>query len=191
MKNKLQNVVRIIGGKWRGRKIAFPNVEGLRPTPDRIRETVFNWLAPHIVGRSGLDLFAGSGVFGFEALSRGANTIIFVDNSEFVANALRKVSNSLNLDPILIKQVSVPDQARSLLIHAQFDLVFLDPPYQSDLLQTSIDLLEETRCLKPGALIYVEQPRDAAPPIVPNHWVCLKKQESASTRFMLFRLVGD
>lgn len=187
MKKDLQNSVRIIGGKWRGRKLAFPNEAGLRPTADRIRETVFNWLAPYIVGRNCLDLFAGSGVFGFEAISRGAARAVLVDQSKSVVNALQKISNSLKCDSIVIKHASVPDQLKSMQIDAKFDMIFLDPPYQSDLLNTSFRMLEDEQWLDKGALVYVEQARDSVLPPTPKHWELLKKQESAGTCFMLFR----
>ena len=126
------NQVRIIGGDWRGRKLQFPSIEGLRPTPDRVRETLFNWLSPHIAGAHCLDLYAGSGALGFEALSRGARSCCFIDNSKQVQAALRSSVQALNCEDRAT--VMLADSGSAITLHHSIDLVFLDPPFASHLL---------------------------------------------------------
>ena len=120
------NQVRIIAGQWRGRKLSFPDVTGLRPTSDRIRETVFNWLATSLPGASCLDLFAGSGALGFEAASRGATRVVMVDRNRDVVRALR--DNRQRLSASMIKIVQQDAENYLSAADGQFDVVFLDPP---------------------------------------------------------------
>lgn len=146
--------IRIIGGTWRGRKLTVPDVKDLRPTPDRVRETLFNWLAPLITGARCLDLFAGSGVLGFEALSRGAAVVTMVDQSRDVIESLKKGAALLKAENLEIYLGSVPEQ-----LHAPaqpFDIIFLDPPYQADLLLPTCRYLEENNFLAETAFIYLE-----------------------------------
>ena len=150
------NSVRIIGGRFRGRRLRFPGVAGLRPTTDRLRETLFNWLQFEIEGARCLDLFAGSGALGLEALSRGAACVQFVDQSPAVARQLRE-----NLDVLGAGEkalVTKGDAARLLRTHPPlpFDLVFLDPPYALGTLPVLCARLEEG-WLADGAWIYLEQ----------------------------------
>src|SRR5580698_4144046 len=130
-----QSSVRIIGGTWRGRRIAFPALPGLRPTPDRVRETLFNWLQHSIVDTTCLDLFAGSGALGLEALSRGAKQVIFVEQAEPAARNLREQCQRLGAGTKADLQHM--GAARYLASPPRpFDLVFLDPPFHQDLLKT-------------------------------------------------------
>ena len=126
------NTVRIIGGQWRRRVLRFPDALGLRPTPDRVRETLFNWLGQDLSGLSCLDLFAGSGALGFEAISRGASRVVMVDNSPAVLAALRENSRLLGVeDRVEIVRADAVKFASSLRPDgARFDLLFLDPPYR-------------------------------------------------------------
>ena len=151
---KPSNQVRIIGGDWRGRKLHFPSIDGLRPTPDRIRETLFNWLSAHISGAHCLDLFAGSGALGFEALSRGASSCYFVDNNKHVLTALSSSAQALNCH----------DRATTILADSSFpmrleqpiDLVFLDPPFASQLLASTLNWLCNSPMINADTLIYIE-----------------------------------
>ncbi len=155
--------LRIIAGQWRGRRWRFLAAEGVRPTPDRVRETLFNWLAPHVVGARCLDLFAGSGALGLEALSRGASHVTFVEKQGSVAQALQaqlalwKASNyELNIADAgsWLAQVAGPP----------FDIVFLDPPFDAGLTTAVLARLRARHLLAPAGWLYLEQPAAASPP---------------------------
>ena len=151
---KPANQIRIISGQWRGRKIHFPDRPGLRPTSDRIRETLFNWLIPYIGGANCLDLFAGSGALGFEAASRGASRVVIVEKTREVYNSLEVTKNMLLADAVSV----ISDDALSWLKinNETFNIIFLDPPFDSDLLISASQLILKTRSLQPGGLLYIE-----------------------------------
>jgi 16S rRNA (guanine966-N2)-methyltransferase len=146
--------VRIIGGRWRGRRLAIPHGTVVRPTPDRVRETVFNWLADSIVARSCLDLFAGTGVLGLEALSRGAGETLFIERDAALAAALRARISELQANARVLQH----DVSASLRKPPprRFDLVFLDPPYEQAL-EPVLAALDPW--LADGARVYVERPQ--------------------------------
>ncbi len=148
--------IRIISGQWRGRKLAVPERSGLRPTGDRARETLFNWLQAVVPGARCLDLFAGTGALGLEALSRGAASVVFVEHDRRLVEALRDVA------------ASWPGGDRMQVVHAdalrwlagadgQYDLVFIDPPFSDGLQAGVLALLERDGLLAAGARVYVEQ----------------------------------
>ncbi len=174
--------LRIIGGTWRSRRLRLPQSAGLRPTPDRVRETVFNWLQPWIAAAECLDLFAGSGAFGLEALSRGAARAVLVEREPAVVSALRANAADLNA----IGAEVVPDDAiRYLQRPAQaFDIVFLDPPYRSGLLETGCAMLAERGWIKAGGLIYLETPADQEPPM-PESWTLLRSKRAGQVGYHL------
>lgn len=178
-------MVRIIGGKWRGRRLKVPEVKDLRPTPDRVRETLFNWLAPSIVGAHCLDLFAGTGALGFEALSRGAADVVMVDNSSTVVKLLQEQLVLLQSDHALIYQAQLPEQLRAA--HQPFDIVFLDPPYQSDLLLPCCYYLEEQGFLAKTAHIYLEAKELIKDNELPPHWRLIKSQQAGQVAYHLAR----
>lgn len=149
------NQVRIIGGQWRSRRLTFPPIPGLRPTPDRVKETLFNWLAPHIHGIRCLDAFAGSGALGFEALSRGAAHTVFLESSRDVAQALRDNAALLKTSDATVHCVDTLSWLAQPATDT-FDLVLLDPPYALSLLEPCITLLLQHGWLNPGAFIYAE-----------------------------------
>jgi 16S rRNA (guanine966-N2)-methyltransferase len=153
----MKSQVRIIGGSWRGRKLAVIDVKGLRPTPDRIRETLFNWLAQDCRGATVLDCFAGSGVLGFEALSRGAAKLVALERQPLVVAGIRAEAKRLRSTVV---DVRAGDALQSIVLLQQgFDIVFIDPPYaESQLRQQVFDKLETNECLNPGARIYFEWP---------------------------------
>lgn len=163
-----RNEVRIIGGRWRGRKIRFPDGTGIRPSPDRVRETLFNWLAPAIRGARCLDLFAGSGVLGIEALSRGAASAVLVDRDRIVVRHLQDVTRKLEAGGASV----IAADALAWLDAAKgpFDIVFLDPPFDSGCVPALLARLDEPGCLAPGALVYVERPAAEGPPSLPAGW---------------------
>jgi len=180
------NQVRIIAGQWRGRKLSFPDAQDLRPTPDRIRETLFNWLAPLLPGACCLDLFAGSGALGFEAASRGAARVVMVDHNPDIVRALRLNKQLMSADVIEIHQ----QEAENYLAgrSGQFDLVFLDPPFKdSSLLENSIRILRESDSLKAGAGIYLEMPAKAPEPLLPKCWAVEKRKKAGQVAYCLYR----
>lgn len=156
---------RIIGGKFRGRRLGFPPLEGLRPTPDRVRQTLFDWLAPMIHGARCLDLFAGSGALGLEALSRGAAAVTFVEREPEALAVLRA-----NLEALGVRAETCLGDALSVLPtlqtdeHGRYDVVFVDPPFDSDLRARTLEALAAQERIAAGGFVYVEGPADAAPP---------------------------
>jgi 16S rRNA (guanine966-N2)-methyltransferase len=172
--------LRIIAGEWRGRKIPFATAVGLRPTQDRVRETLFNWISGPVPGATCLDLFAGTGALGLEALSRGAKQVNFVDLSNIATNSL---NDNLKLLPIAADQIAKVEQMssfnwlRSYKDRAttdeqieRYDLVFLDPPFALALMQDTIKALFDSQCLSDKAMIYVEQPQPLEELLLPEGW---------------------
>lgn len=154
LKKAETGTLRIIGGQWRGRKLQFPVVAGLRPTGDRIRETLFNWLAPEIAGAHCLDLFAGSGALGLEALSRGAASCTFVEQNREAARAIRQQLTTLQCALGNVLETSAPGCLQA--IKQDFDIIFLDPPFASGLYQDVVQKIVERKLLKAGGKLYIE-----------------------------------
>jgi 16S rRNA (guanine966-N2)-methyltransferase len=176
-------VLRIIGGAWRGRKLRFPASATIRPTPDRVRETLFNWLGTATQGAQCLDLFAGSGALGLEALSRGAAHVTFVEQD---AAAVRELRARLAEWQAADAHVERGDALRYLAGAARtFDIVFLDPPFASGLLTRAAALLEERRWLRDGALIYVECAAREPLPALPPSWRALKAKQAGEVGYHL------
>lgn len=181
---KHANQLRIIGGEWRSRKLFFPDAPDLRPTPDRVRETIFNWVMPYIQGAHCLDLFAGSGALGLEALSRGARATVFVDQH---CGVIQSLQNNLQLLAAQQRATVVQSDAIGFLQRPAepFDLVFLDPPYQSGLMVQCIDLLEANHWLTNNALIYLEMARQTPLPELPVSWKVLKEKTAGDVAYYL------
>lgn len=178
-----QGLVRIIAGKWRGRKLKVPEVKDLRPTPDRVRETLFNWLSPILPGARCLDLFTGSGVLGFEALSRGASYVEMVDQSPVVIRLLSEQLLIFKAEGVSVKCASIPQQ---LSVPAMpFDIVFIDPPYNSDLLLTTCQYLEQHGFLADYAHIYLEAQSVIKDNDLPTGWRLLKSQQAGQVAYHL------
>ena len=179
---------RIIGGKWRGRKISFDSAEGLRPTTDRIRETVFNWLQPYIYQSRCLDMFAGSGVLGIEALSRGASERVFVEQNKKTAANLKANLGKLGAgNAVVLPQDALNWLALSAKKYQQktFDLVFIDPPFHADLLSRSCLMLNNSGCLAEDAIIYVEHNIDTDI-VMPENWAALREKKAGQVAYKLF-----
>jgi len=179
------NTLRIIGGEWRGRRIRFPGTRGIRPTPDRVRETLFNWLAPVVEGSRCLDLFAGSGALGLEALSRGAAKVTFVERERESVERLRETVEALAPERGAVVQA----EALAWLAGtpATFDIVFLDPPFDSDVLAESMTALESRGWLAPGASIYIEMPAKQGAPILPEAWYAHRSSRAGAVGYHLAR----
>jgi 16S rRNA (guanine966-N2)-methyltransferase len=182
-------VVRIIGGKWRARQIKVITHPGLRPTPDRVRETVFNWLMADIVNARCLDLFAGSGVLGFEALSRGAQSVTFLDKYISVVKALKDTATRLgaNNQCNIVLSDALPwlRREQELVQEKPFDVIFLDPPFASPLLQKSMDLLAQSHLVTASTLIYLEAPQLLTPDKLPPKWQLLKQKLAGEVAYHL------
>ena len=182
----LTGKVRIIAGQWRRRQITFPTSTGCRPTHDRVRETLFNWLSPAIAGANCLDLFAGSGALGFEALSRGAKHVTFVDHSKAVVEALKKNAVALQTDKADIICGDCLEQL-STLTHAPFDVVFLDPPFGEGLVEQSTQVLEQNNLLSEKALIYLEVESGLPKLPVPENWKVLREKKTKRLVYCLLQ----
>ena len=177
------NEVRIIGGKWKRRKLAFPNRPTLRPTPDRARVTLFNWLAAPIVGAHCLDLFAGSGALGFEALSRGAASATLIDSDPMVVNALRENALRLDATACVIQCASALAFLRSS--ERVWDIVFLDPPFASALLSAALAALAVGPQLHAHSIVYVESGIDTLPNL--DRWETLKQTRTGAVASLLLK----
>lgn len=176
--------VRIIGGSLRNSRLLVPELPGLRPTPERVRETLFNWLAPAIAGARCLDLCAGTGALGIEAWSRGAASVQFVERDARAAQALRENLQRLKLDAV---SVATTDAAGFLADQPRVcDVVFLDPPFALDLWASLAAQLESGGWLAPRALIYVESPHPGAPGLPPD-WLVHREGWAGDVRFALYR----
>ncbi|NLJ93563.1 MAG: 16S rRNA (guanine(966)-N(2))-methyltransferase RsmD [Aeromonadales bacterium] len=177
--------IRIIGGLWRGRKLPVLNSEGLRPTTDRIKETLFNWLMFDVNERRCLDLFAGSGSLGFEALSRGASQVIMVEKDHQVAQQLSQNLARLPQAPARVVNI---DAVRYLASSTTpFDLVFLDPPFHQELLPQVCQLLEEQGWLSVNAKIYIEREQAVEPLVLPKNWLLLKDKQAGQVTYQLYQ----
>ncbi|MGA9852272.1 MAG: 16S rRNA (guanine(966)-N(2))-methyltransferase RsmD [Gammaproteobacteria bacterium] len=179
-----RNEFRIIAGQWRRRRFKFPDLPGIRPSPDRVRETLFNWLMNRLPETNCLDLFAGSGALGLEALSRGAAGVLFVDRERRVVEALR---THLELLQATGGDVLQSDALAFLRGPAQpFDIVFLDPPFASPLLAESAAALEQGGWLAPEAHIYMEYPLGAQT-VLPDAWELISESHAGRVGFALAR----
>lgn len=192
-KHKGKGKVRIVGGRWRGRCLRVLDLPGLRPSTDRSRETLFNWLAPQLGGARCLDLFAGSGALGLEALSRGAASVILVEQNRRAVELLREQVASLAANAFI-------EQADTLVFLRRnnngssngggvFDTVFLDPPYGSGLIEECLGLLEEGGWLSCGASVYVELGEEERLPALPAGWeVCRQGRCGGSAMYLLSKI---
>ena len=180
--------VRIIGGSLRRSRLDVPEASGLRPTADRVRETLFNWLAPIIEGARCLDLFAGTGALGIEALSRGAGWVDFIERDPRLAQALRQ-----NLERLRQTDAAVrcADALRALgeAPADGYDVVFVDPPFTEALWQPAVTALEAGGWLRAGALIYLEMPAGAQVG-VPDDWSVHRESSAGAVRYALYRRRG-
>ena len=182
-----RNSVRIIGGSWRGRRINFPDIAGLRPTPDRVRETLFNWLQHDVAGARCRDLFAGSGALGLEALSRGAKELVFVEQAVAAARGLTE--QLTRIGGANRAQVVEMGATRFLRTPAPpFDIAFLDPPHGRAALAEYVPMLDTGHWLKVGGLVYLENEKTAGTPVLPPHWELLKSKAAGEVGYHLARV---
>ena len=175
--------VRIIAGKWRGRKLSLAAAETLRPTSDRVRETLFNWLAPYLHGARCLDLFAGTGSLGFEALSRGAQSSTLVDVNLAMVQSLKHHAEMLGADNVDIFNVDAATFLRDLRPY-RFDIVFLDPPFQSGLIELMLGELARG-CLKKQAWVYLESEKLPILHLQENNWQIIRQGQTRHVEYAL------
>jgi len=182
--------VRIIGGEWRGRRLPVLDVPGLRPSGDRSRETLFNWLQPYVEGADCADLFAGSGVLGLEAASRGARSVVLVEKNSVVVSSLDR---SINL--LRAKQVHVyRGDALAWLGKAEpdsLDIVFVDPPFDEGLILKSALLLDKMHCVREDGFVYIEEPASRDPLVPGPGWGPWKEKKIGEVRMQVFRRISD
>jgi len=181
----MKNRLRIIAGDWRSRQICFPDAAGLRPTPSRVRETLFNWLRHDIVGARCLDLYAGSGALGFEAASRGAASVVVIDANPEVCAVLRDNITRLSAQGMEVEQT---DAVLFLNRPAGrvFDLVFVDPPFRQGLISDCGRRLEENGWLAANAKIYTESECEAEPCGIPEQWTVLRSKRAGDVCYRLY-----
>ena len=184
-KSGKNNSVRIIGGDWRGRRLPVAGVPGLRPSGDRSRETLFNWLQPWLVASDCADLFAGTGALGFEAASRGAASVLMIEKHPRAQEVLRQ-----DIEQLQAVQVKLHSGGAMSMIEEfkpdSFDIVFVDPPFDSNLASVVLERLDKIGCVRRGGFVYVESP--AMQPVVPPpHWRVWRDQQLGDVRMQLFR----
>lgn len=178
--------LRVIGGDWRSRRIRFADAPGLRPTMDRVRETVFNWLQWDIEGQQVLDCFAGSGALGYEALSRGAKEVTFLEFNANAASCIRESLQSLSAENAQVWQTDAITWLTQQPDLEPFSVIFLDPPFGKDLLKPAVDIIAEKA--KVGCLVYVEVEANADLSCIPSNWQESKRKDGKEFSFMLFEV---
>lgn len=187
-KSSYPRKLRIIGGRWRGRLLDVTESEGLRPTPDRVRETLFNWLTPYIAGAECLDLFAGTGALCLEALSRGAMRVVMVEKVPHVADRLRRHVERLEAGGA---EVVLADAVDFLgRTPRAFDIVFIDPPFKSQLIPECAARVETHGWLKPGGLAYIEAPSRNSDLALPATWELIRSKKAGQVGYHLARKTG-
>ena len=179
--------IRVISGQFRGRKLPVKNVEGLRPTTDRIKETVFNWLMQDTRDATVLDCFAGSGGLGFEALSRFAKSATFIELDASAAKQIEQNISTLKLENAQVKHTNSLSYLEQKNTNSPFNLVFVDPPFRKNLAQSSCDLLENNQWLSQDALIYVEVETELSSFSQPDNWLLIKEKKAGQVFCRLYQ----
>ncbi|MCO6524058.1 MAG: 16S rRNA (guanine(966)-N(2))-methyltransferase RsmD [Candidatus Schmidhempelia sp.] len=178
--------IRIISGQWRGRKLPVLNLTGLRPTTDRVKETVFNWLAPYLYDSYCLDCYAGSGSLAFEAISRGAKHATLLEKDKAAVNQLLANKQKLNSQALdIIHNDTLLWLAN--LSKQSFDIVFIDPPFGRQLVNQTINLLEQSKCLANTAWIYIETEVSHSEPHVPLYWQLHRQKQAGQVCYRLYQ----
>ena len=182
--------IRIIGGRWRGRKLPVLNAEGLRPTTDRNKETLFNWLMPFITDARCLDVFAGSGGLGLEALSRYAAHCDFIELDKQTASQLKSNLTLLKANDQTSAAVHQGDALGTLsgISTTPYDIVFVDPPFAKSLVAPTLTALEDNKLVQSGSVVYIEHESTLATPALPAHWKIIKDKQTSTLRYMLIEV---
>lgn len=182
---KTKGNVRIIGGKWRSRRLQVLET-GVRPTPDAVKETLFNWLAPCLPGAICLDLFSGTGALGFEALSRGASQVDMVDGSQRVVQLLRQQAELLDAQGASIYHLKLPEGLKQLPAK-RYDIIFIDAPFRQQLMLPCCEWLDKNQYCAEDAYIYLEMEKELMPLSVPSHWTLWRDKIAGQIAYCLYR----
>ena len=185
--SKPPGLVRIIAGEWRSRKLPVADVPGLRPTGDRARETLFNWLQPNIRGAVCVDLFAGSGALGFEAASRGAKHVTLVERNARAARQLETCIELLKAEQVTLRLADGLHWLEQAPKHS-IDILFVDPPFKDEMYEKVMAKIEQCACMKSGGLVYLESPVSRLSLDVPASWSCQKDKTIGQVRLQVFRV---
>jgi 16S rRNA (guanine966-N2)-methyltransferase len=185
--DKPANRLRIIGGEWRSRIVRFADIPGIRPTPDRVRETLFNWLQEGVAGARCLDLFAGSGALAFEALSRGAESVVAVETDSKAIAAIREAARELHAQGLCLEHADALVWLRHNREGKRFDIVFLDPPFAENLHANCLALLVEHQWLTPDARIYVESGTSLDGVALPQGWALVRNKRAGAVYYGLIQ----
>ncbi|WDI78470.1 16S rRNA (guanine(966)-N(2))-methyltransferase RsmD [Candidatus Purcelliella pentastirinorum] len=183
---KNTKTIRIISGKWKGKKIIIPNIKTLKPTKDIIKETLFNWIEPYIYKSSCLDCFAGSGSLGLEALSRNASSVIFLEKDINIIKILKKnikklkILNTKIINTNAIKWIKKNEK--------KYNLIFIDPPFQTNLITEITHKIEINKCLKNESLIYIEQNNKNKNITLPKNWIIYKTNHSKNITYSIYKV---
>jgi 16S rRNA (guanine966-N2)-methyltransferase len=188
MKKKRPGTVRIIGGKWRGIRLPVPDLPGLRPSGDRSRETLFNWLQAEIHGATCVDLFAGSGVLGLEAASRGASEVTLIEKSRVAAGVIRESAQRLDSGHVQVEQTDAIEWLKGCEPQS-LDIVFIDPPFSSGLHSLAVELLADRDCVREGGMVYLETAREMPSPVPPPGWEITREKILGEVRMQLLKKV--
>ncbi len=184
------HTLRIIGGNWRGRKVSFANQEAVRPTPSRVRETLFNWLQGYVPDTRCLELYAGSGILSIEALSRGASEVVLLDKSEEVVSHLSRQFKDFQVPDQQYQLINEP--ALSWLAKASgqgFDLIFLDPPFACSEFEPILNDIAAKNLANPGALIYIESSSEFQKPLLPSGWTIHRRNKAGAVHYCLCKFL--
>ncbi|UUS56779.1 MULTISPECIES: 16S rRNA (guanine(966)-N(2))-methyltransferase RsmD [unclassified Acinetobacter] len=181
----MKNQLRIIGGEWKRRQLPFASIDGLRPTPDRVRETLFNWLMWDVQNAKVLDLCTGSGALSFEALSRGAAEAVLIEPDRTQVKFLMDNLELLRVSKQRVQLKNMTAQQAIPNLKDQFDLIFLDPPYSLDLWQELAELVDP--CIADNGLIYIEADRDLAQLKLPSSWQQIKQTKAGTVCAGLYK----
>ncbi len=185
-KSSADSKLKIIGGKWRSRLLPVADLPGLRPTTSRVRETLFNWIQNDLPGARCLDLFAGSGALGFESASRGAAFVTLLEIQNQAIAVLRENINTLNADQVQVIPMDAISWLRNIPAET-FDVVFIDPPFDSDFLASTCELLEVNHYLSEHACIYLEMNRKQDLPELPENWSVVREKKAGQVGYYLVR----
>ncbi|AGH80500.1 putative methyltransferase [Psychromonas sp. CNPT3] len=186
IKSKKGGFIRLISGKWRGKKLAVLNIEGLRPTTDRTKETLFNWLMHDIHNANCLDCFSGSGSLAFEALSRSAQSVTLLERDKLVCQQLKQNLQNLKVENALVIETDSISYLQQIA-KKSFNIIFIDPPFNQSLLQPCCDALEKNNYLAEGALIYVEMEKRISHFSAPETWTLLKEKGTGQVIYQLYK----
>ena len=185
-KTEKNGFIRLISGKWRGKKLPVKDKEGLRPTTDRTKETLFNWLMHDVRDANCLDCFSGSGSLAFEALSRFANKALLLERDKQVAEQLKENLTTLKADNGIVIETNSIDYLQQTA-NQQFDIIFIDPPFNKGLVEPCCEALENNNYLMPKALIYIETEIQLAKLNLPHNWQLLKEKKTGQVNYQLYQ----